>query len=583
VKTQHSAWRIYSRLLGQARSYWPHIALLGLLNLLAMPIALLSPVPLKLAVDCVIGEAPLPGPLRVFSSAPSVTIALLVACGLVVIIAALRSAQSMGTWLYREYVGERLLLDWRARLFGHVQRLSFAYHDEHGTHKSTYVIQYDAPSIQWLVLDGLIPMFTAAITLAAMIVITAAISVQLAVVALAVCPLVLLMTDGHARRLRSRWHTVKQVESEALGVVQEVLGALRIVKAFGGEEAEQDRFFDRSQRGLRERLRVVRFESLYSTLIGVTLAIGTAIVLGLGAGAVRAETMSIGDLLLVMAYLAQMYGPLKSLGRQVASQQSKLAGAERALALLDESPSVVEKPNAKAIRRAAGAFTLRDVSFEYLKGQPVLRAIDLEIPAGRRVGLAGRTGAGKSTLVSLLMRFYDPTRGSIAIDGHDLRDLKIDDLRRQFSIVPQDPVLFSTSIIDNIRYARPDATEAQVHAAAEAANIHDFVVELPEGYETRVGERGMRLSGGERQRVALARAFLRDAPVLILDEPTSSIDVKTEATIIEAMDRLMAGRTVIMIAHRLGTLAGCDLQLELSEGRLVEPTMIHHTQPVGAS
>jgi ATP-binding cassette subfamily B protein len=271
-----------------------------------------------------------------------------------------------------------------------------------------------------------------------------------------------------------------------------------------------------------------------------------------------------------MGYISQLYAPLKTISRKTASMQSHFASAERAFALLDEPADVIERPGARPLVRAKGAVAFQGVSFAYRGDQPVLGDVTFDVAPGTSVGIAGATGAGKTTLVSLLSRFYDPTSGTILLDGVDLRDYKVADLRNQFAIVLQEPVLFSTSITENIAYARVGASFEEIVAAAQAANAHDFICRLPQGYDTLVGERGMRLSGGERQRVALARAFLKDAPILILDEPTSSVDVKTEATIMEAMERLMQGRTTFMIAHRLSTLEHCDVRLRIEEGRMVD-------------
>jgi ATP-binding cassette subfamily B protein len=287
---------------------------------------------------------------------------------------------------------------------------------------------------------------------------------------------------------------------------------------------------------------------------------------------VLAGVLTLGNLLLVMAYLSQLYGPLESISDRIGSVQSSLVSADRAFGLLDLPADVPERPDARPLRRAAGAVAFEHVSFAYGPGRPVLTGLSLKVPAGARVGIAGSTGAGKTTLASLLQRFYDPTAGRILLDGIDLRDYRLADLRNQFAIVLQEPVLFSTSIAENIAYARPGATLAEIEAAARAANVDRFVAGLPEGYDTTVGERGVRLSGGERQRLALARAFLKDAPILILDEPTSSVDVATEALIVEAMDELVEGRTTFMIAHRLGTLDRCDVRVTIDRGRLVQTT-----------
>jgi ATP-binding cassette subfamily B protein len=269
-----------------------------------------------------------------------------------------------------------------------------------------------------------------------------------------------------------------------------------------------------------------------------------------------------------MAYLAQLYEPLTAMSSRVADIQASLASAERAFALLDEAPNIVERPGARALGRVAGAVEFRNVSFAYGDGRPVLQDVSFSVRPGTRVGIAGQTGVGKTTLVSLLIRFYDPTAGQIALDGIDVRDCRLADLREQFGIVLQEPVLFSTSIAENIAYARPGASRREVEDAARAANADEFIAALPDGYETAVGERGMRLSGGERQRISLARAFLKDAPVLLLDEPTSSVDPATEARILDAMERLMRGRTTFLIAHRASTLEHCDPVLIIENGRL---------------
>jgi len=272
---------------------------------------------------------------------------------------------------------------------------------------------------------------------------------------------------------------------------------------------------------------------------------------------------------MVLAYLAQLYGPIKSLSQNVARLQSSLAGAQRAFELLDECPDVVEHPQARPLRRARGALEFQDVSFSYDAKHPLLQHLSFSIDTGTRLGIAGHTGAGKTTLINLVTRFYDPSAGRILLDGVDLRDYKLADLRRQFAIVLQEPVLFSSTIAENIAYARPEASDGDIIAAARAAYAHEFITEFPDGYNTLVGERGMRLSGGERQRISLARAFLKNAPILILDEPTSSVDTETESMIIDAMTDLMAGRTTLMITHRLSTLENCDARLDIQHGRII--------------
>ena len=567
-----NAARLYRQLLLEARPYWPRILLLAFINLLATPIALVVPVPLKIAVDSIAGSLPLPGFYRAIVPdllETSVTGLVVFTGAMMVLIAVLDELQSFAAWLLETYTGERLVLDFRAKLFGHLQRLSLSYHDTKGTADSMYRLQYDAPSIQNISVNGVMPFVSSLLTLAAMIYVIVRIDWMLAVVAVAATPLLYLTTRSSLGKLRASWKRVRELESSALSVPQEALATIRVVKAFGREDYEQRRFADRARSRLGELLRVIVMQMKFDMTIAVLIAITSAAALSLGILHVRAGTLSLGNLLLVVGYLAQLYAPLRTISRKSSQMQSALAGAERALGVLDEVPDVAERPGARPLERAAGDIELRNVSFGYTADTPVLRDVSLRIPAGARVGIAGPTGAGKTTLLSLMTRFYDPTAGAILLDGIDLRDIALKDLRNQFAIVLQDAVLFSTSVADNILYAKPDATPREVEQAARAANAHDFIVALPQGYQTVVGERGMRLSGGERQRIALARAFLKDAPVLLLDEPTSSVDVETESVIMDALDRLMAGRTTLLIAHRLSTLENCDVRITVDHGAIV--------------
>src|SRR6266496_787228 len=566
---------LYRRLLRQARPYWLHLALLFCIGLLASPIALLNPVPLKIVVDSVLGTRPLSPALQALlpaAIAGSRGALLGAAVGLLLAVAALAQLQALANKFMQAYVGERLVLGFRTQLVRQAQRLSLSYHDSKGAADSLYRIQQDAAVIDKIMVEGIIPFISAAITLGTMIVVTARLDWQLALVALAVSPPLFVLSRLYRPRMRRQHRHIKKLETSALAVVQETLGALRVVKAFGGEARETDRFAQRSREGVAARIRVALMEGRYGLLVGVTTALGTGAVLLIGVQHVRANVLTLGQLLMALTYLGQLYDPLKTVSKKAAGLQSYLASIERAFALLDERPDVTERPHARALKRAAGAVTFRDVSFAYGPDRQVLHDISFEVEPGTRLGIVGATGAGKTTLISLLTRFYDPTAGAILLDGVDLRDYKVAELRRQFAVVLQDTVLFSASIGENVAYAAPGAAREQIVAAAEAANAHAFIERLPQGYDTPVGERGMKLSGGERQRIALARAFLKDAPLLILDEPTSSVDAKTEAAILEAMDRLMRGRTAFLITHRPSALTACDVQLRLERGRLAEAT-----------
>ena len=419
-------------------------------------------------------------------------------------------------------------------------------------------------------MDSIPSFLTATFTLVSMLYVTAVIDWQLALVAVAVSPVLLAVSWRYRARLRTQSRRVKRLESGAMSMAQETLAATRVVQAFGQEEHEEQRFTRRFHEGMWARVHYAVVSGRYALLVGLTTAVGSAVVLFVGALHVQAGVITVGELVLVMSYLAQLYTPLRTMSRKAGSLQGHLASAERAFAVLDEQPDVQERPGARALVRARG--DLDGVSFGYDAQRPVLENVSLHVRPGMRVGVSGATGAGKTTLVSLLNRFYDPTEGRILLDDVDLRDYRLVDLRRQFAVVLQEPLLFSTSIGENIAYARPEASFEEITAAAAAAGAHDFIAALPDGFDTLVGERGVRLSGGERQRISLARAFLKDAPVLVLDEPTSAVDVRTEKAIMEAMYRLMEGRTTFLIAHRLGTLEGCDQRIELAGGRVARMT-----------
>lgn len=559
------------RLLRLGRPYWLHIVSILLLDLLATPVALLTPLPLKLVVDNVLGTEPLPAFLS--AALPvgweETSTMLVFAVALLIGTALLTQMQSVGASVMRTYAGGRMVLHFRSRMFRHAQRLSLSYHDMRGGSDTVYRVQYDTASIEQVLIDGLIPMIAASVTVISMLYVTARISGKLLLVALIVTPAIVILTKLYRMPLRRRWNRHKSLDNAAMAVVSEVFSAIREVKAFSQEEREEERYAGKAARSLNEKLKAFVLQGSFDIGAALTTAFGTAAVLFIGVRTIQAGAMSLGDLLVVMTYLALLYSPLKSIGRRIASLQGALASAERAFALIDERPDVPERPNARRLPRARGDFEFKSVAFGFAPSNPVLENITLTIPSGTKVGIVGKTGAGKTTLLGLLVRFYDPTAGQICLDGCDLRDYRLTDLRRQFAMVLQETILFSTTIRENIAYAHPDASESDIVAAAVSAQADGFISRLPDGYDTLVGERGMRLSGGERQRIALARAFLRDAPVLLLDEPTSALDTATEAGLLQIMETLMTGRTTFMIAHRTSTLAGADLVLELKDGKLL--------------
>jgi len=565
--------RMGRRLLRAMRPYVPSIALLFLVSFASVPLTLITPLPIKLIVDNVVGSKPLPGYvawlmpyvawLTPNPSGAANEAVLAIAIGILLGATVLTQLQNLANAWLTNRLGNQMNVDMRVRLFRQLQRLSTAYHDTKGTTDSTYRIQYDATALSSLSTEILVPLVTAILTLGGMIVVMASLDLQLAFIALLVSPFMFLLTLTYRRRIRVGWRNVKSSESAAMSVAQESLSASRVVKAYGQEARANEQFRSRYTKTASASLNVTVDQGKYSLIVGVVTAIGLAAVLFIGVQHVQAGTLLAGDLLVVYYYMTQFYSPLKDVGKKVLDIQKSMAGMERFLEILDEKADVPEKPDARPLESAVGHIAFKGVSFGYDASRPVLRDVSFDLPRGMCLGIVGPTGSGKTTLANLLVRFFDPTEGAITLDGIDLRDYKVADLRNQFAVVLQDTLLFSTTIAENIRFAKPDATDREIEAAARLANASEFITNLPDGYETQVGERGMKLSGGERQRISLARAFLKDARILILDEPTSSLDLRTEASVIDAIHRLMNGRTTLMIAHRPSTLRACDVILFL--------------------
>lgn len=568
---ESSALRIYLRALREVRAFWPHLGLILVMGLAWTPIAIVTPLPLKILVDNVLGASPLPPVLDAVlpgSVGRSSDALLAVAIAMTVLIAVLTLTHRWIDWLVRENVAERMVHGFRGRIFARALEIGTPGRDAAATQDLAFRITSDSPALQWTAIYGFIPVIHALASLAGMLWVTAAISPKLASVALVTAIPVVGLIHFTQGRLRRQWHGVREKDSAVQALVQEVLGNHRVVTTFGQEQREVLRFLGRSRDAIGARLRVIRGEGLIGATLGLATALGSAAVLWLGVRDVQTQALSMGDLLLVIGYVAQLYAPLQQIGMHIAGQQQAVASAERAFGLLDQPVAIVDRPDAPARGRARGDVRFVAVDFAYPNCPPVLRDVCLDVPAGTCVGVVGRTGSGKTTLVNMLVRLLDPITGAVRLDGVDLRDWRLADLRGQFAVVSQEPVLFSTTIVENIAYGRPDAGMDEVVAAARLANAHDFISRLPEGYRTRVGERGTRLSGGERQRVALARAFLKDAPVLILDEPTSAVDAQTESGIVESIERLMRGRTTFMIAHRLGTLRNADMIIRVEDGQV---------------
>jgi len=561
------------RTLEDLRPYlWPLIVLL-LVSLLAIPITLIVPLPVKILVDSVLGSQSLPGYLTILvGSQVSKGFAIWLAISMLLGTAVLTWLLNLVNVWYSSKVGNRMTLDVRARLFRQMQRLSIAYHDTMGAADSAYRTLNDAPMLRSFGIDSIIPLTTSILTLAAMILVMVYLDWQLALIALLVSPLMFVLTFVFRPRIRAGWRKFRASESAAMAVAQESLGASRLVKSYGQEERKNEQLVSHYNDSLSAQLKVQVDVAFYSLLVGTVTAAGLAAVLYIGIGHVQARTLSLGSLLVVNYYVTQLYGPLRNVGQSILDIQMSMTGIERYHAVLDEKPDVPESPNALPLGRARGKIAFQKVSFEYTKDHEVLHEVSFELLSGSRLGVVGPTGSGKTTLSTLLLRLFDPTEGVITLDDIDLKDYKLADLRNQYAVVHQETVLFSTTVAENIRFSKPNATMDEVIAASKASKAHDFITNLPNGYDTLVGERGMKLSGGERQRISLARAFLKNAPILVLDEPTSSLDIHTESAILDTIQELMKGRTTLMIAHRPSTLRDCNMILVLDDGRVSQMT-----------
>ena len=552
---------------------WPYRSMacfLAALIIIAGLADLLAPWPLKILVDNVLGKEKLPEFLQSFFGGTSARTNLLVfavVAGLAV--ALLHNGLSVLNNYVQTTLEQHMVLDFRSDLFQHAQRLSLAFHDQRRSGMLIYAINFQGDAVAGLIMTvpALVQSF---ITLVGMFWIVLTIDRTLAFLSLLVLPFLFYSVRYYATHIQERLMKVKGMEGESLSIVHEAVSMMRVIIAFGHEDYEHRRFRDQGTKAVGARVNVTVRQTLFSLIVNMTTAAGTALVLGFGAYQALKGKLTVGELLVVMSYIAAVYKPLETITYTAGSIQDKIASQRIAFKLLDTLPEVTEAPDAVQVARVRGRIGFECVNFSYRGRKDTLKDISFEIAPGHVAAIVGPTGAGKTTLISLIPRFYEPSRGSIRIDDRDVHQFTLQSLREQISLVLQEPLLFSGTIAENIRYGRLSATDDEIIEAARAANAHDFIMRLPKQYETELGERGSKLSGGERQRICVARAFLKDAPILILDEPTSSIDSKTEAVILDALDRLMVGRTTLMIAHRLSTIRHADQILVLDQGRLVE-------------
>jgi ATP-binding cassette, subfamily B, bacterial len=554
---------IYRRVLRYYRPFLGQTVLGLILSFLAIALSLLKPWPFKIIVDDVLQR----NPHGRFGHSTDL-IPLL--CLALVVIQLLWGLLNLATNLLFVKVGLQALLKLRTDLYAYLQSLSLKYHDARRSSDSSFRVAYDSQSIQTIYNKGFTNIFGSVVMLLGTFCVMLRIDWQLTLLSLAIVPAIVAAIYFFAHRIRRDSTTIQEQESALLAQAQEGLSSVRMVHAFGREEWEVRQFHLQAQESLHANLRLTLTNVNSALVISTLMVLGTAAMYYLGTLHVLAGTLSLGSLLVFSAYLLMLYQPLESLTYTAWAMEGATAGARRCFEVLDRADDVVDAGDAKEIASTNGAIGFDNVSFGYGATQPVLADINLTIAPNQIVALVGGTGAGKSTLLSLVPRFYDPSGGSVQLDGLDLRTITKKSLRAKIAIVLQDTVLFSTTIRENIAYGRPEASEDEIHEAARRAQADEFISALPKGYDSPVGERGGHLSVGQRQRIGIARAFLKDAPILLLDEPTSALDPTTEAAIMETIKELMRGRTTLIVTHRLATIHNVDQIVVLEHGQIVE-------------
>jgi ATP-binding cassette subfamily B protein len=565
---------VYRRFLPYLRPHAIGMAAVVAIELMGVGLSLIEPWMTKILFDNGFNRQPLPGwftrIFRFLQSGSAVRIVLFAVLGGLLLNLFRHAVDFISEYGIKARIRNGINFTFKTDLFNHLQRLSFSYHDSTTVGDSQYRVNNDTAFVSDMLYSNPRYLFRSMVQLVAIMSIVTQLDWVIAVLAVAVAPIHYASVGFYTKLFKQKALDVRAKESKAQTIVQEVLSCLRVVKAFGQEEREHRRLVQSGWEAIRARVRLEMQRGVFSETLSWIPRLDTTIIFLIAGFRVLDGHITIGELMVVMAYVGQIHDPIGTLGSTLTNIQDSMIDAERALQVLNVEPEIQDRPGAITLDRVEGAIAFEHASFAYHEARPVVRDINLTIKPGEVVGIVGPTGAGKTTLASLIMRFYDPDSGRITLDGHDLRDLTVHTLRNNIGLVLQEPILFTGTIAENIAYARPDASMEEIESAARAANAHDFISSLPDGYNAQVGERGSQLSGGERQRVAIARTFLGNAPVLILDEPTSSVDSRTEEVILDALDRLMIGRTTFIIAHRLSTIRYSDQIIVLDKGRIVE-------------
>jgi len=559
---------------GLIRPYRSTLAVIFLCMLVETAMSLATPWPLKIILDNVIGDHKLTPWLHhllhpMLERGDKLHVAALAAVALV-LIAIVGSVASYIDNYYTESVGQWVAHDLRMRLYQHLQRLSLRYYSTHETGTILSTLTADIQTIQGFASSSTLNILVDLLTILCMLGLMFWLNWDFTLIAVAVTPFLLLFVSRFKKAVKKATHEVRKEQSAILAVAQQDLESIQVVKAFGQEKVEEKLLYDVSEATVGAALKARSIKALLSPVVNITVALCTAVVLWRGAALILAGTMTIGELTVYLAYLAKFFKPVKDLATTTNAVAQAAVGAERIRSILDTDAVIPENPDGLEPETLNGEIEFDHIAFGYDADNPILTDLNLKIKPGQFVGIVGPTGAGKSTVVSLIPRFYDVQSGTVHIDGHDVRDYKLKPLRDQIGYVLQDTVLFRGTILENIAFGRPDATKDEIIAAAKLANAHDFIIAMPNGYDTLVGDRGSTLSGGQRQRIGIARVMVRNSPILLLDEPTAALDSESEKLVIDALEKLMKGKTVIAIAHRLSTIRDADQIVVIAGGVVAE-------------
>lgn len=548
-------------------------------SLLQAVLQWIAPWPLKIIFDSVLAHHPVPALFQWLPTDPQGRLLALTVLTVQIAVALGGAGYLSNLWVAQ--AGQRVVWAIRADLFGHLQRQSLAFHQRRQTGDLMSRIDGDTQDIQNLTVDVLPTVLNNTVTVVGFVVIMLAVNVFLGAVSLLMIPVMYWLVRCYMTQIKHAQRQALRAQGESAGVAQEVLSSLLVVQAFNAEARESGRFGEANSRQLDASLKAVVLQSEFTPLVAVTMAATTAIVVFLGAKSVLSGHLTPGDVLVFAAYLRGMYTPVRQLAKLGGVAGRGQAAAERVAEILDADEAVPQAAHPRRVRRARGELVLDGVSFSYPDRPEVLHGVDLEIPAGTKQALVGRSGSGKTTILRLLPRLLDPTQGAVLLDGVDTRGIELGDLRRQFALVPQEPHVFRGTVWENITYGQGLPSRAAAIEAARAAGVHEVLAALPGGYDALVAERGASLSGGQRQCIALARAVLRDAPILILDEPTTGLDVEIESVLMDALDRVTAGRTTVMVSHQLSAVRDAHQIAVLERGRVTERGTHHHLAGTG--